>query len=80
MTSSKNIYQVTDLIEFVNFNLQKVTIYNLTEYFTVFHLICVFDNFFEYATLLFCLLIVPRGIIVLLIFDAVKVKPIPWDS
>ena len=63
-----------------------VIIYNLTECFTVFHLIllrivlCVFDKFFEYVTLLLCLLIVQRGFIILFMFDAGQLKPIPWDS
>ena len=76
LTSSKNIYQIIDLIEFINANLEKIIIYNLPEYFTVFRSIllkivyCVFDKFFEYVTLLFCLLIVQRSLIISFIFDA----------
>ena len=73
LTNSKNIYHIktyAGLIEFINANLEKVIIYNLPEYFTVFHSILlriVFDKIFEYVILLFYLLIV----IILLIFDAV---------
>ena len=62
LTSSKKIYQITDLIEFINANLEKVITYSLPEYFTVFRSIllkivyCVFDKIFEYFTLLSCLL------------------------
>ena len=62
LKSSKKIYQITDLIEFINANLEKVIIYSLPEYFTVFRSIllkivyCVFDKIFEYFTLLSCLL------------------------
>ena len=55
---------------------EKVIIYHLPEYFTVFCSIllrivyCVFDKFLEYFTLLFCLLIVQRSLIILFIFDA----------
>ena len=70
-TSSKNIYQTIDWIELI-----KVIIYNLPEYFTAYHSILlrtfniVFDKFFEYAILLFCLLNVQRGLIMLFIFDS----------
>ena len=76
LTSIKNIYQIIDLIDFINADLEKVIIYNLPEYFTVFRSIllkivyCVFDKFFEYVTLLFCLPIVQRCLIILFIFDA----------
>ena len=76
LTSSKNMYQIIHLINFINANLEKVTIYNLPRYFTVFRSIllkivsCAFNKFFKYVTLLFCLLIVQRGLIVLFIFDA----------
>ena len=62
LKSSKKIYQITDLIEFINANLEKAIIYSLPEYFTVFRSIllkivyCVFDKIFEYFTLLSCLL------------------------
>ena len=65
---------------------KKGIIYNLPEYFTVFHSIllrivyCVFDKFVEYVTLLFCLLIVQRGLAILFILDVSQLKPIPWDS
>ena len=77
-TNSKNIYQTIDLI-----GLIKVIIYNLPEYFTAYHSIrilririllrifsIVFDKFFEYVILLFCLLNVQRGLIILFIFDS----------
>ena len=75
LTSSKNMYQIIHLINFINANLEKVTIYNLPRYFTVFCSIllkivsCAFNKFFKYVTLLFCLLIVQRGLIILFIFD-----------
>ena len=63
LTSSKNIYQIIDLIEFINANLEKVIIYNLPEYFTVFRSIllkivyCVFDKFLNMSHCFFvCLL------------------------
>ena len=77
--SRKNIYQITDLIEFINASLLffcKFFIYNRPEYFTVFRSIllrivyCVFDKFLESVTLLFCLLIVHGGLIILFISDA----------
>ena len=74
--SSKNIYQVIDLVQFINAYLEKVIIYNLPECFTVFCSIflgivyCVFDKFLEYVTLLFCSLIVQRDLIILFIFGA----------
>ena len=76
LTSSKNMYQIIHLINFINANLEKVTIYNLPRYFTVFRSIllkivsCAFNKFFKYVTLLFCLLIVQRALIILFIFDA----------
>ena len=84
--SSKNIYQISDLTEFINANMEKVIIFDLPEYFTAFHsillriVLCGFDTFFEYVTLLFCLLIVQRGLIILFIFVVGQFKPIPWDS
>ena len=70
------MYQIIVLTEFINANLEEVIIHNLLEYFTIFRSIlikivyCVFDKFFEYVTLLFCLLIVQRDLIILFIFDA----------
>ena len=80
LTSSKNIDQITNLIEPNNASLDKVIIYNLREYFTVFRSIllrfalCVFDQFFEHITLHFCLLIVQRDLVILFIFDAVNLN------
>ena len=80
LTSSKNIDQVTNLIEPNNASLDKVIIYNLREYFTVFRSIllrfalCAFDQFFEHITLHFCLLIVQRDLVILFIFDAVNLN------
>lgn len=74
LASSKSIYQIIHLIEFINANMEKVIIFNLAEYFAVFHAIllkivlCCFDKFFKYVTLLFCLLIVQRDLVILFIF------------
>ena len=72
LTSSKNIYQIIDLIDFINTNLEKVIIYNLPEYFTAFFSVllkivyCVFHNFLNMSH---CLLIVQRGLIIFFIID-----------
>ena len=74
LASSKSIYQIIHLTEFINANMEKVIIFNLAEYFTVFHsillniVLCGFDKFFKYVTLLFCLLIVQRDLVILFIF------------
>ena len=79
LLSSKNIHQTIDLIDLTDFRLVKVNGFKIPEVFIMFCLIflslllsiitSIITESFEYTILLFCLLIVQKGLTVLLIFD-----------
>ena len=71
----KTIHQTIDLTDMTDTRPVKVIGFKLPG-FTVFYLIFlritmyIITKFFEYTILLICLLIVQKGLIILLIFDA----------
>ena len=79
LLSSKNIHQTIDLIDLTDFRLLKVNGFKIPEVFIMFCLIflslllsiitSIITESFEYTILLFCLLIVQKGLTILLIFD-----------
>ena len=80
MLSSKNINYAIDLIDFIDTKLVKVIGFKLPDAFIMFYLIflslllniviiSIITKSLEYAILLFCLLIVQKGLTILLIFD-----------
>ena len=74
----------------IDSRLVKVISFNLPEVFIMFYLIfislllsiiiSIVTKPFEYAILLFCLLIVQKGLTILFVFDDGSLESIPWDS
>ena len=79
LLSSKGIHSTVDLTDLIDTGLVKVIGFKLPEVFIMFYLIflslllriitCISTKSFEWAILLFCLLIVQKDLTILFIFD-----------